>query len=65
MPSRFNPPPGWPTPPEGWQPPQDWRPDPNWPPAPEGWQFFLDDDFPGHPLRKDFEDPSRVVKRPY
>ncbi len=28
-------------------------------------RLFLDDDFPGHPLRKDFEDPSRVVKRPY
>jgi NADH-quinone oxidoreductase B subunit len=28
-------------------------------------RMFLDDDFPGHPLRKDFEDPSRVVKRPY
>ena len=28
-------------------------------------RMFLDDDFPGHPLRKDFEDASRVVKRPY
>jgi NADH-quinone oxidoreductase B subunit len=28
-------------------------------------RLFLDDDFPGHPLRKDFEDPGRVVKRPY
>jgi NADH-quinone oxidoreductase subunit B/C/D len=28
-------------------------------------RLFLEDDFPGHPLRKDFEDPSRVVKRPY
>jgi NADH-quinone oxidoreductase B subunit/NADH/F420H2 dehydrogenase subunit C len=28
-------------------------------------RMFLDDDFPGHPLRKDFEDPARVVKRPY
>ncbi|MEO6095397.1 MAG: NADH-quinone oxidoreductase subunit NuoB [Fibrobacteria bacterium] len=28
-------------------------------------RLFLDDDFPGHPLRKDFEDPTRVVKRPY
>ncbi|MDB5103021.1 MAG: NADH-quinone oxidoreductase, subunit [Fibrobacteres bacterium] len=28
-------------------------------------RLFLDDDFPGHPLRKDFEDPSRIVKRPY
>jgi NADH-quinone oxidoreductase subunit C len=28
-------------------------------------RLFLEDDFPGHPFRKDFEDPSRVVKRPY
>ena len=28
-------------------------------------RLFLEDDFPGHPLRKDFEDPARVVKRPY
>ena len=28
-------------------------------------RIFLEDDFPGHPLRKDFEDPTRVVKRPY
>ena len=28
-------------------------------------RIFLEDEFPGHPLRKDFEDPSRVVKRPY
>ena len=28
-------------------------------------RLFLEDDFPGHPLRKDFEDASRLVKRPY
>ncbi len=28
-------------------------------------RMFLEDDFPGHPLRKDFVDPSRVVVRPY
>jgi NADH-quinone oxidoreductase B subunit len=28
-------------------------------------RLFLEDDFPGHPLRKDFADPSRVVKRAY
>jgi NADH-quinone oxidoreductase B subunit len=28
-------------------------------------RLFLEDDFPGHPLRKDFHDPSRVVTRPY
>jgi hypothetical protein len=38
---RFNPPPGWPQPPEGWVPPPGWTPDPSWPPAPAGWQFWL------------------------
>lgn len=38
---RFNPPPGWPAPPEGWVPPPDWRPPPDWPPAPPGWQFWV------------------------
>ena len=28
-------------------------------------RLFLEEDFPGHPLRKDFEDVTRVVKRPY
>ncbi len=28
-------------------------------------RLFLEENFPGHPLRKDFEDPTRVVKRPY
>lgn len=28
-------------------------------------RLFLEDNFPGHPLRKDFDDPSRVVRRPY
>ncbi len=44
MPARFNPPPGWPTPPNGWQPASDWVPDARWPPAPQGWQFWVDDD---------------------
>jgi len=37
----FNPPPGWPKPPEGWFPPKGWTPDPSWPPPPEGWQLWL------------------------
>ncbi|MER5801511.1 DUF4041 domain-containing protein [Streptomyces mirabilis] len=41
---RFNPPPGWPTPPEGWTPPQGWKPDPAWPAPPPGWQLFVTDD---------------------
>jgi RsiW-degrading membrane proteinase PrsW (M82 family) len=36
----FNPPPGWPAPPAGWEPPPGWQPDPRWPPAPPGWQFW-------------------------
>ena len=38
---RFNPPPGWPSPPDGWTPSPDWRPDPSWPPAPSNWQFWV------------------------
>ncbi|MFI0718114.1 DUF4041 domain-containing protein [Streptomyces sp. NPDC021224] len=40
---RFNPPPGWPTPPEGWTPPPGWNPDPAWPAPPPGWRLFLPD----------------------
>jgi hypothetical protein len=43
---RFNPAPGWPSPPPGFLPPPDWRPDPSWPPAPAGWQFWVDDGVP-------------------
>jgi uncharacterized protein DUF4190/putative regulator of septum formation len=41
---RFNPAPGWPSPPPGFVPPPDWQPDPAWPPAPPGWQFWVQDD---------------------
>ncbi|GAA2279541.1 hypothetical protein GCM10010430_76930 [Kitasatospora cystarginea] len=41
---RFNPPPGWPTPPEGWTPPPGWKPDPTWPTPPPGWHLFVPDD---------------------
>ena len=40
-PLRFNPPPGWPRPPDGWQPPAGWSPDPAWPDPPDGWQLWL------------------------
>lgn len=40
---RFNSPPGWPQPPEGWVPPAGWKPDPSWPDPPEGWQVWLPD----------------------
>ena len=43
---RFNPPPNWPTPPPGWQPPIDWRPDPTWPEPPYGWQLWNTENTP-------------------
>jgi hypothetical protein len=42
----FNPPPGWPAPPEGWVPPANWQPDPSWPPVPPGWQLWVHDTAP-------------------
>jgi len=39
---RFNPPPNWPTPPEGWEPPPGWTPDPSLPAPPPGWQLWVD-----------------------
>ncbi len=44
MTMRFNPPPGWPTPPKGWIPPTGWGPDSSWPAPPDGWQLWLPDD---------------------
>ena len=40
---RYNPPPNWPAPPEGWEPSADWTPDPSWPPPPPGWRLWVDD----------------------
>lgn len=40
-PVRFNPPPGWPRPPDGWTPPSGWTPDPTWPEPPPGWQLWI------------------------
>jgi hypothetical protein len=37
---RFNPPPGWPRPPEGFTPEPGWQPDPSWPAPPPGWQLW-------------------------
>ena len=36
----FQVPPGWPPPPEGWEPFPGWQPDPKWPAPPEAWQFW-------------------------
>jgi len=41
---RFNSPPGWPTPPQGWMPPPGWKPDPSWPDPPAGWQLWIPND---------------------
>lgn len=41
---RFNPPPNWPQPPEGWTPPPGWQPDPSWPQPPWGWPLWVDED---------------------
>lgn len=43
----FNPPPGWPKPPEGWVPPKGWKPDPAWPATPPGWQLWVPGDLTG------------------
>jgi hypothetical protein len=40
---RFNPPPTWPTPPQGWTPPPGWQPGPELPPVPMGWQLWVED----------------------
>jgi hypothetical protein len=36
----FNPPPGWPTPPTGWEPEPDWQPHASWPSPPAYWNFW-------------------------
>jgi hypothetical protein len=51
--TRFNPPPGWPVPPRGWNPPQGWQPDPSWPPPPPGWEFWVTEAAPAVPQLPD------------
>lgn len=46
---RFNPPPGWPSPPDGWAPPEGWTPDPAWPLPPPGWRLWIDGDEKAEP----------------
>jgi collagen type III alpha len=38
---RFNPPPGWPQPPAGWEPYPGWAPPAEWPAAPEIWTYWI------------------------
>ncbi|MGW1345005.1 hypothetical protein ACWCOV_28440 [Kribbella sp. NPDC002412] len=47
---QFNPPPGWPEPPNArWRPPKNFTPDRSWPSPPAGWAFWVDQD--GQPVR--------------
>ena len=38
---KFNPPPGWPAPPAGWEPGIGWSPEPHWPQPPQGWVWWV------------------------
>jgi hypothetical protein len=49
---RYNPPPNWPKPPDGWVPHPDWSPDPSWPPPPPGWRLWIEDDDPAAERKK-------------
>lgn len=49
---KYNPPPGWPRPPQGWSPPPGWQPDPSWPAPPPGWQLWIADE------------PTRIMPAP-
>lgn len=67
---KFNPPPGWPKPPENWVPAKDWKPDPSWPAAPEGWNFWIEDSStqapasPAAPAFRAASDPLAGFRRP-
>lgn len=61
----FNPPPGWPKPPEGWIPPNGWKPDPAWPAPPLGWQLWILDKTPaGDGIFDSGSDPSSSIQKP-
>lgn len=61
----FNPPPGWPKPPEGWIPPNGWKPDPAWPAPPPDWQLWILDKTPaGDGIFDNGSDPSSSIQKP-
>lgn len=60
----FNPPPGWPKPPEGWIPPNGWKPDPAWPAPPPDWQLWILDKTPaGDGIFDNGSDPSSSIQK--
>lgn len=63
----FNPPPGWPKPPDGWTPPKGWTPDPSWPEPPHGWSLWLTEiDGSDHEITDDSLEvhPPQPVQQP-
>lgn len=60
---KFNPPPGWPQPPDNWVPAHDWKPDPSWPAAPEGWQFWMETE-PSTASAVEAQAPGQVARDP-
>lgn len=42
MTRRFNPPPGWPPAPRGWEPPPGWQPPADLPTPPPNWQWWIE-----------------------
>lgn len=61
---RFNPPPGWPTPPAGWKPPAGWSPDPGWPTPPDDWQLWLPENNQGAESATDVAGADRAPAEP-
>lgn len=54
----FNPPPGWPKPPDGWTPPKGWSPDPSWPDPPSEWQLWIPGDLTEDETQSGAGDPE-------
>lgn len=59
----FNPPPGWPQPPDGWRPPAGWTPDPSWGDPPPGWRLWLPRET-GETDLSGMDEPATVEARP-